>query len=196
MKKCLSVVAIALAMVLGATTPSFATVDTTEESGESSATSADVAVSLDDESEWEISGDPVIGGTTQRKKVVNKKTVSSNYINKGEQLASCTALTSGVTCSITKARQATRTIQTTFGITRDAVASSLSISSADSVTVSIQCSSPVMKKGQTFKAWPSGKRFSYQIKQETLTMPSMQVISSKTSTTQYAFNPTGVACGL
>jgi hypothetical protein len=85
--------------------------------------------------------------TTQT--VVNKTTLSTRYTDKSRQISRCTVYTTGGTCSISKGKSATRTIQTSLGITRNAVASSLSISAASTVSLTASCNSPVLKSGQS-----------------------------------------------
>ncbi|GAA3637511.1 hypothetical protein GCM10022200_21060 [Microbacterium awajiense] len=125
---------------------------------------------------------------------------STYYTNFGQVVGSCKALTTGTTCTISKGKTATRTIGTSLGYTRSGVAASLNMSSASSVTISVSCTSPVLKAGQTFYAYPVGDRWSYRIKKDTIYSYTNTGTIYKT-TTEYsnyltAFNPyaSSIAC--
>lgn len=124
--------------------------------------------------------------------VINKTKTATHSANLSQLMASCSVGTSGSTCTISKGKQATRTISLSLGISRSAVASSLGISSASAITVSTSCTSPVLKAGQTWKAYPVGDRWSYRIHKRTTTYTNQGVVvSTKNEYSPYlaAFNP-------
>lgn len=122
--------------------------------------------------------------------VINKKTINSSYTNKSQLLGSCQ--NPGGTCTINKSVSATRTIQLSLGASRTHVSGGLGISSAGSISYSISCQSRTLKQGETYRAYPLGTRYSYQIRAEQWIVErgvKQQKISTKTSGTLYAFNP-------
>jgi hypothetical protein len=130
-----------------------------------------------------------------RTSVVNKSK-SANYTDKSRQISRCTVQTNNSSCGISRGESATRTIGLALGASRSFVASQLSISSAASVSTTVTCMSPKMKKGQSWVAWGQGDRFTYKIKKETLV--SGAVLGSTTSGTVSAFNPkaSSITCGV
>lgn len=98
--------------------------------------------------------------------VINKSKASS-VINYSQTMATCRVGSNGSTCTISRGKSATRTITATLGMSRAGVASSLGISSASAVTVSTSCTSPKMRAGQTWSAYPVGDRWSYRIHKRT-----------------------------
>lgn len=127
--------------------------------------------------------------------MLNKRLISSNYINRGSLVGACTVTVSGGSCTIAQTTSVARSIQLDLGITRSWVAGKLGVSATSTQTTSVTCNSPVMRAGQTWKAWPRGTRYSYVLRRQTL--HSGQYISTKTSGTLYAFNPRAndVVCG-
>lgn len=147
-----------------------------------------------------VNGDSAetMGAPFKTYKMKNKKKVSSNYVNKGQVLAKCQS--SGGHCAIDSTKSATRTIGLSLGASRKWAASQLSISSAKSTSLSITCTSPRLKKNQTWKAYPLGTRWSYKIQSQLYGSDnygrSWPVGKPTTSGTRYAFNPTGISCRL
>lgn len=131
---------------------------------------------------------PATDGLILTRHVVNK-TSTANFIDTTKEIGRCQVGTTGGTCTIQSGKTVTRTIQLTTGVTRWSVASSLSISSASSVTTSQSCTSPVMRAGEAWIANPIGTRFRYQI--ETRGRLDGAPIPPKRSGYLYAFNPTG-----
>lgn len=119
--------------------------------------------------------------------VINK-TKYSNAL--GTQIfASCTIGTSGGTCTISKGKTVTRSIQVALGYTRSGVAGNLSISSAQSVAITTSCSSPALPAGSSWKARSYGDRHTYQIRRTTLDSEVPQPLATETSALREAFNP-------
>ena len=148
------------------------------------ATSASAEEAVDDGPE------KAAGPVVTYREVINK-TSQSNYIRYGEanRLTHCVVVTSGQTCTISRTFDVTRSIGVSLGMTRAAVAASLSISSASSVSVGVSCTSPTMKVGQKYEAYPVGTRYTYKIKRWGTNQPAT------TSGTLSAFNPNrGIAC--
>lgn len=92
-------------------------------------------------------------------KTGNKK----NQVNKSSVLASCSVGRSGTTCTITKGKTATRTVETGLGFSRKRISASLGISASKSVSINVSCTSPKLKKGQVFRAYPVGTRHYYTL---------------------------------
>lgn len=69
------------------------------------------------------------------------------------------------------------------------VASSLSISSARSVSTSVSCTSPKLKKGQSWRAKPYGSRGTYTIRRRVYDSEVLYELGKKTSAKKSAFNP-------
>ncbi len=111
-----------------------------------------------------------------------------NYIDKSQTVGRCIIGTDGGTCTIQKGATIQRTIGVDLGITRSEVAAKLSISASKTLSSSVSCSSPRLKKGQAWLASPIGTRYSYLIKrtlwqgQGLPSVPDGQV-------TKTAFNP-------
>lgn len=129
------------------------------------------------------------------------KSKTASVVNRGQVIAQCSVGTSGSTCTISSGKTATRTINYTLGMARALVASSLGISSAETVSISTSCTSPVMSAGQVWKAYPVGDRWSYRIHKRTTTYSNQGVVQStknEYSGRLNAFNPysAGIHCQL
>jgi hypothetical protein len=129
--------------------------------------------------------------------VINKKTLSTDWDDKSQELGRCKS--NGGTCSIQRGETATRTIGLSLGVSRSVVAGSLNISASTAVTTTVGCTSPKLKKGQVWKAWPNGTRYSYKVK-KTVNQPAgsgKRKITTTTSGTLYAFSPraNSISCG-
>lgn len=120
--------------------------------------------------------------------MLNKKTVSKSYVDKAHPLGSCKAGKSGVTCRIDITTSATRTVGLALGATRGWASGQLSISSAKTQSTAVSCTSPKLKKGQVFRAYPRGTRYSYTIQKWLVTTTGYVYVLGK-SKTLYAFNP-------
>ncbi|KHK96346.1 hypothetical protein LK09_15240 [Microbacterium mangrovi] len=124
-------------------------------------------------------------------KVVN---ISRSYHVRGTQeIGRCGVGSNGTTCSITKTRGATRSIQSSFGLTRGAVAAGLSITSAASVQVSVGCSRKI-NRNQVLVAYPIGTKYRYRIRKTVSTFTGIRT-SKHTSYSRYltAFSPGGAS---
>lgn len=127
--------------------------------------------------------------------MLNRRLVSNSYVNTGQTLATCQA--AGGTCTISRALSATRTIGVTLGASRTWASGQLNISAAEQQTVTAACTSPTLSSGQTWRAYPHGQRYSYQIRSQYYGNDGgvdFPIGSPTTSGTLYAFNPTGVSC--
>lgn len=120
------------------------------------------------------------------REVIGKTVLSTNFVS-STAFASCSIGTSGGTCTITSGRSVDRTIALSLGITRAAVAGSLGISSSASVTTTVSCTSPPLAAGSSWRAFPIGTRYRYQVKQTTFTGPITSY--STTSGYLYALDP-------
>ena len=123
--------------------------------------------------------------------IKDKRVVSSSYTNYSNELASCRALSNNVTCTAAVSRGATRTIGVDLGMSRSLVAAGLNISAGHSVSFNTSCTSPPLRAGQTFRAYPRGVRYSYKVVRVVITQVT-------TSGTLYAFNPSAnqISCGV
>ena len=110
---------------------------------------------------------------------------ANNVVNYGNRIIYCGVGTTGTSCTISNTYSASRTIATSLGITRSAVAGSLSISDSYSQSVGVTCSSPPMSVGQKFAAYPYGTRLYYQVKKATYGYPDQY------SGNLTAFSPNG-----
>jgi hypothetical protein len=93
--------------------------------------------------------------------VIDKSYVS-NYVNKSSLIARCYAV--GGTCSISKGREASVSIGLSLGATRSEVAAGLSITASSSVSLTIGCTSPTLKSGESWSAYPIGRKYKYKVK--------------------------------
>lgn len=111
------------------------------------------------------------------------------------RLGVCVAKSKGISCSISKGRTATRSIGAGFGVSAKFVAGELNISSSRAVTVSVGCSSVVLKKGQKLEAFPVGSKHRYKIRKQTHYTGS-PTVSNEYSGWKYTYNPyrTGITC--
>lgn len=136
------------------------------------------------------------GGLPSTTTVVNK-VAHKNYINKSQVLGECRTVTAGQTCSFANATSSTRTVQVALGVSKGFVTGSLNISSATTVSVTVSCTSGVMKAGQRYRAWPIGTRYDYRIKRawNSVLFPNKPAEYSKVL---HAFNPgkNRYACGV
>lgn len=127
--------------------------------------------------------------------VVNKSVNNANYINTGQLLANCSGST-GTSCAISSTKSATRSISLSLSMSRASVAGALGISSAASQSLAISCTSPKLKAGQVYKAYPRGVRYQYKVTRTQRTWTQAGWVNGPTSTSGwlYAFNPTGIHC--
>lgn len=121
---------------------------------------------------------------------ITDKSKTSNYVRRAQTLATCKAVTTGVTCTISKSASSTRTVQVGLGLKREDITSNLGFSSSSTVSVTVSCTSPKMSKGQVFKAFPLGDHHRYKVVRESM-------IGTEKTGWLYAFNPytNGFACG-
>lgn len=119
--------------------------------------------------------------------VINKKTLNANYTNFDQQLGSCTQGKGTGDCAIQVTISSTRTVGLSLGVPRSTITAGLNISNATSVSNSTSCTSGTLKTGQSWKAYPKGTRYSYQIQK--LTFAGGQMNRKETSGTLYAFDP-------
>lgn len=130
--------------------------------GGSSATAAESPSSTGGATTADTATPTMISNWTFRSTVVNKV----KYINRaGKQiLGRCLIGTRGGTCTISKGKTATRTIEIGGGVTRGMVAGSLGISTATSTTVEVGCTSPALDPGDYWTARPFGTKYVYDVR--------------------------------
>lgn len=129
-------------------------------------------------------------------KVLNKKLLNSTYTNKSKVIGRCTVQTNGGRCTISTGSSVSATVSLALGAGYKDVTGTLGFSASRTVSVNVSCTSPSLKKGQTWVAWSQGSRYSYKIQK---TQPHRMGPATKTTSgTLYAFNPraNAVTCGL
>ncbi len=118
------------------------------------------------------------------------------WTNKSQKLGFCYSENGG-TCTISKGTTSTRTFQGELEIPVKRIAAIIGISQSTSVSVSVSCTSPKLKKDQRWVAWPVGSNHKYKVKRTAYY--GSKVIEVKTgSNFKYTFNPyqNGFKCGI
>lgn len=82
---------------------------------------------------------------------------------KGPRVGSCHVTSNGSTCTIQVSTSKEGSIGTAFGMSTGAVAAELNTSRSVSATYSVSCTSPTLKKGQTYKAWADKTVYKYKV---------------------------------
>jgi hypothetical protein len=116
---------------------------------------------------------------------------SQAWIDYTQPIGSCSA--SNGTCTIAKGRSATTTTDVSTGITRDTIAASLGISASWSVSIDVSCTSPVLKPGQTWTAFPRGTRYDYAILM-TSNIPGQEGSGISAYGKAFKANPNDIVC--
>jgi hypothetical protein len=93
---------------------------------------------------------------------VTNVTRTPNWVDTSRELTRCMAGTSGTQCQLTRTYSATRSIDTSLGVSRSFVAAGLNIGSSTSVSTSVSCSKTI-NAGHAFVAYAIGTRYSYRI---------------------------------
>lgn len=118
-----------------------------------------------------------------------------NVVDYSQELARCHFRTPGGTCSISRTTSADTTVQVGGGLNAKIISVELGFSSTKSVSVSVQCTSPPLKRGQYLVAFPIGTRYVYNItKRDAMGLFPKQVVRKNAR----AFRPsgTGFSCGV
>ncbi|RUQ87291.1 hypothetical protein [Labedella gwakjiensis] len=118
--------------------------------------------------------------------LTNKLRLSTSA-RSAKPIATCSVGTDGGICTISRGKSADRTISLSLGLTRSVAASSLGFSSAKSVSTTVSCQSPVMKRGSVWRAWAVGHYWKY--KAQKVTYVDGVLVNTQTSGYLYAFNP-------
>lgn len=118
--------------------------------------------------------------------LTNKFRISTSA-RSAKPIATCSVGTDGGICTISRGKSADRTINLSLGLTRSVAAASLGFSSAKSVSTTVSCQSPVMKRGSVWRAWAVGHYWKY--KAQKVTYVDGVLVSKQTSGYLYAFNP-------
>ena len=119
--------------------------------------------------------------------VQNKAVANRNWKNLGEQIALCAIGTANSTCTITRGKQATVTVQTGLGMSTSAASAQLGLSAGSAVTVSVACTSPPLPAGRIYRAYAVGTRYSYNIRY--VRTFGFVVQADQTGGPYYAFTP-------
>lgn len=99
-------------------------------------------------------------GTCNAYELVNKST--RTHV-KGPQVGQCHVRRSGTTCTVQVSTSVTGSIGTAFGMSTSAVKADLNLSGSVSASYSTSCTSPKMKKGETFRAWADRTVYKYKV---------------------------------
>lgn len=119
--------------------------------------------------------------------VKDKSRISTTYTRYAQVLGRCTVYAAGATCTISAGRSATRTVELSGGISRNAVTASLGISNSTTVSTAVSCTSPPLGYGLSWAASPQGHRWQYKVTTTIYIGPGMATQS--TSGWLYAFDP-------
>lgn len=139
----------------------------------------------------EVTNAPGVVRQSATYKVVN---IHRSYHVKGTQeIGRCGTGTNHTTCSIHRTRSATRTIQTSFGLSRGTIAAGLDITSARSVQVGTTCSHRI-NANQVLVGYPMGTKYRYRIKKVVRTFSGIST-HKHTSYSSYrtAFSPSSAS---
>ncbi|TCK63563.1 hypothetical protein EDF27_2108 [Curtobacterium sp. PhB136] len=95
------------------------------------------------------------------RRTVQHLATTPGRIDKLHPLASCYVLSDGITCSIAESRTATSSVNLTGAVTPTGeslkwITGNINASWTASRTVDVRCTSPVMRKGELFVAYPTG----------------------------------------
>ena len=139
-------------------------------------------------------GSPYPPPILTRLTIVNKGSIGGQIGAK--VFASCVIRTSGGICKITKGKAVSREVELTFGMTWAAATAQLGMGGSRTITTTVSCQSPALAAGSTWKAWPIGRKYFYNIRRETI--QAGHVLRTETSPRLTAFSPSAshIACGL
>ena len=98
--------------------------------------------------------------------LTNKLRLSTSA-RSAKPIGDCSIGRDGGTCTVSRGKTADRTISLSLGLSRGVAASSLGISSGASVSTSVSCTSPGMKRGSVWRAWAVGDYWKYKAKKVT-----------------------------
>ena len=129
-------------------------------------------------------------------RVINAKRVSTSYTDYKQPIGSCSVGKKGGTCTIAAGRTATASISTSLGVSKSVISGTVGFSASTSYTITVSCSSPKLKSGESWTAWPTGDRWVYKV-QKGWKYPPNTFVAEKTSGTLYAFKPhkNAIVCG-
>jgi hypothetical protein len=118
--------------------------------------------------------------------VTNKLRISTSA-RSAKPIGVCSIGRDGGTCTVSRGKSADRTINLSLGLTRGVAAAGLGISSAKSISTTVSCTSPGMKKGSLWRAWAVGDYWKYKAKK--VTYADAVLVKAQSSGYLYAFNP-------
>jgi hypothetical protein len=149
-----------------------------------------------DEHESDSTVSPQEVPPSKARRVIIAKRVSTTYMNYAKPVGSCSVGKKGGTCTISKGETATASISTSLGVSKGVIAGTVGFSASESYPITASCSSPELKKGETWTAWPKGDRWAYKV-QTGQKYPPNTFVAEKTSGTLYAFKPhsNAIVCG-
>lgn len=127
-------------------------------------------------------------GTYTKHEMINKTSKSGHG---SQKLTYCVVARDNATCSVAKTTTATRSIAVDLGFSRAEVAGKLNVSASNSVSVQVSCTSPKLKKGEHWTAYPTGKTYSYKLRSTTYRDTGVVISGPTTSKTLKAFSPDG-----
>jgi hypothetical protein len=128
--------------------------------------------------------------------VYRAENIRSSYpeINFRQELKRCHIHRAKGTCTISETREASVTVEVTAGVSRGIISGQLGFGRTKSVSVSVSCTSPVLRKGQSWVAYPLGRLYTYNItKQDAMGFFKKTVVKRNAK----AFKPYGgFSCGV
>jgi len=128
------------------------------------------------------------GGQSIKYEVVSVANVSSDYIDRKQQIGYCKVVKAALGCTITATETVQQTVGLSLGASKGFVSGQLSFSATTSRSVAVSCSTdPGTKAGTALVAYPVGKYKTYKIKKTTFTATKSAVV--QTSGKLYAFDP-------
>jgi hypothetical protein len=89
----------------------------------------------------------------------------TNSLNPGGPVASCS--NSGGTCTLTVGEALTTQIGTSLGVSKSILSAGISFSVSQTSSTAVSCSSPKLKKGQTYVAYRLGTAKFYKVRKRT-----------------------------
>jgi hypothetical protein len=119
--------------------------------------------------------------------------LKGDWVDTTRPVGGCNVQTKGITCSVTKEKSVSTTVQVSLGYSRSGVAAAISYSLTRESSSSTTMTSPKMKKGQNFTVYSYGTAKRYKIQKwqggsfDGRPIPPKLVSTSKTL---FAYQPT------
>jgi WD40 repeat protein len=92
-----------------------------------------------------------------------EKTLVQRDWHPSKAIAECYVGGAGGTCSISKGKTASWSVDVAFGVGAKAIGAEFGWSKSQQVTISVGCTSGYLKGGSVYKAYPVGERYKYKL---------------------------------